>query len=129
MEFPSNLSFKHAYSLAQDEIDYLIRHEILLSQSSPFVITYSREHLNRSINKYLKQVSKHYQVELKSHSFRINVANEIIKKADIYSAKELLGHSNISTTQKYVRGTFSKEQKAALYEHMVKTNSPSEGGL
>ena len=40
---------------------------------------------------------------LSSHKFRHLYATQLLRNgADIYSVKELLGHSNLRTTQKYI---------------------------
>lgn len=79
-------------------------------QEDSLVFDYSREHLTRKINSYLKQASVILNKNLKSHSFRIGVATAVADKFSIYEAEaqSMLAHARISTTEKYVQSPLSK---------------------
>lgn len=74
----------------------------------------------RAVQKQLKLVTEHLKLEgISTHSFRKYFATQIYIKNNynIALVKELLQHSNISNTQRYI-GIGSAEVEKALEEHI-----------
>lgn len=65
-------------------------------EESPFAL--SREHLNRSLNAVLKKASEAHGKHIRTHSFRINLADRIINQKGLIAAQKVLGHKSINTT-------------------------------
>lgn len=59
------------------------------------VFLFSRTFLTERLNKYLRQVSKEFNVHLTLHSFRIAFGTFFAEKISIELAKEAVGHNNV----------------------------------
>jgi len=51
---------------------------------------------------------------IKSHSFRIGLCNEITEKFSIREAQQILCHASIETTERYMRGTMNNKTKQKI---------------
>lgn len=84
-------------------MDYIVQNEI--KQADVLIPLTSR-----AIQKHLKYITDYLQMDnISTHSFRKMFATTIYTEtSDIYLVKELLNHSSVATTERYVR--MSQEQ-------------------
>ncbi len=109
--YPYNKSY--GYYLKPLKADF----DLFLKKRADFMKpawTIARETLTRRINKILKKASIKLQRNIKSHSFRIGIATTATERHTIHKAQQIMGHSAISTTQKYARGTLNRREKAKI---------------
>jgi len=68
--------------------------------------------LTRLINDDLKHTCKVCNIpyNIKSHSFRINMISNLLKKTTVQHAAQIIGHSDIKSTMSYTRYALSKEE-------------------
>ena len=68
--------------------------------------------LIRLINDDLKNTCKICEIpyNIKSHSFRINMISNLLKKTTVQHAAQIIGHSDIKSTMSYNRYALSKEE-------------------
>lgn len=104
--YPWQSAYSKLVSSIEKEIKLLIASK--KEESSPF--TLSREHLNRSLNHILDEASKLTKKNLRTHSFRINLCDQIIDKKGLHVAQKVLGHKSIVTTQLYNRTGLTKRE-------------------
>ena len=62
-----------------------------------------RVHFTNSLNKILREVGKKLHKKLRTHSFRIGLVTSLIERYGIDSAKQIIGHNFIGTTEQYNR--------------------------
>ena len=68
--------------------------------------------LTRLINDDLKHTCKVCNIpyNIKSHSFRINMISNLLKKTTVQHAAQIIGHNDIKSTMSYSRYALSKEE-------------------
>lgn len=68
--------------------------------------------LTRLINSDLKNTCQVCNIpyNIKSHSFRINMISNLLKKTTVQHAAQIIGHSDIKSTMSYNRYALSKEE-------------------
>jgi site-specific recombinase XerD len=120
--YPWQSGYSKIISNVEADIKLLI--DSKKDEEGPF--TMSREHLNRGLNEVLKKASIVLGKHLRTHSFRINMATEIISQYSPVAAQKVLGHSNINTTMKYDRGGFSQREAAQVIRSVVVPNRNKE---
>jgi len=64
----------------------------------------------RWMNKCKKELTKGDDINIKSHSFRINYVTSILKKHPVNIAQSIIGHRSIDTTMRYDRNTLSSDK-------------------
>lgn len=71
-----------------------------------------KKSLIRLINDDLKNTCKICEIpySIKSHSFRINMISNLLKKTTVQHAAQIIGHSDIKSTMSYNRYALSKEE-------------------
>ena len=64
------------------------------------------------INDHLKHTCKINNIpyNIKSHSFRINMISNLLRKTSVQHAAQIIGHSDIKSTMSYNRYALSKEE-------------------
>ncbi len=90
-----------------------------------YLVTLSREHLTRRINMYFKNFGKKVNKNLLSHSCRIAYVTRIVNKFGIETARQMVGHANISTTQGYSRANLTPRLRAKILNETLKQNIDS----
>lgn len=60
-------------------------------------------------NEVFKDIEDTDGVPITVHNFRRFFAQQMLDNVDLYTVSRLLGHSNITTTERYVRGTEDKK--------------------
>lgn len=76
------------------------------------------------LNKVFKTYGKLCNKNLLSHSCRISFITRICKIAGVETARLMVGHTNISTTQRYNRQVLSsREQKQIINESLTMDDS------
>ena len=76
----------------------------------------SREHMTCRLNKFLKIHSLQYSKNVTSHSFRITIITNIIEHCGIETAKEVVGHASISSTQLYNRSNLNSNTQKQIFD-------------
>ena len=68
--------------------------------------------LTRLINNDLKHTCQVCDIpyNIKSHSFRINMISNLLKKTTVQHAAQIIGHSDIKSTMSYSRYALSKKE-------------------
>ncbi len=84
-----------------------------------YLATLSREHLTRRINNYFKNYGKKVNKNLLSHSCRISFVTRIVEKFGIETARQMVGHVNISTTQGYSRSMMTPRYRAHVLNKVL----------
>ena len=76
----------------------------------------SEQSVRRSINKYsrLAEQSGHYTPHMFRHSFATYLWDQC---GDVYEVKEILGHSSIKTTERYVHASFERQKRLLSAKH------------
>ncbi len=74
----------------------------------------------RRFNNYLKEYSKRVLTHFRTHSFRINVLNEVTEKGGIKVASQVANHSSINTTQLYLIKTLDVKAAHKVMETIIK---------
>ena len=69
-------------------------------------------------NKYLRIFAEPYNINVSSHSFRINFVTKSLKHTDPHNAQKLIGHSDIRSTMKYNRYNMDPEKEAEILDNM-----------
>lgn len=78
----------------------------------------SREHLDREINKLLRILSEKTGKNLKSHSFRIGLLNQLWDDTkDIRFVQYAIGHTSVQTTEGYLT-RYNDERACKVYEQL-----------
>ena len=74
--------------------------------------------LTRMINDDLKHTCKVCSIpyNIKSHSFRINMISNLLKKTTVQHAAQIIGHNDIKSTMSYSRYALSKEEIQELLD-------------
>jgi len=70
----------------------------------------NRSYLTRKVNKILARVGAIYDLNLQSHSFRIGYITSYYLAGDLALAMRMANHSHMSTTQGYIRTTYTSAQ-------------------
>jgi len=94
----------------------------LISHSSPssslFLNKYGQPLTVRSIDRLVKKYGRDEGVDLTPHTLRHSFATHLLENgADLMLIKEILGHSSLSTTQKYTHVTAKAMKKAYKMAH------------
>jgi integrase/recombinase XerD len=78
--------------------------------------------LIRLINEDLKNTCEANEIpyNIKSHSFRINMIANLLKRTTVQHAAQIIGHNDIKSTMSYQRYALSKEQIQLLLEEIEK---------
>jgi len=72
----------------------------------------SREHLTREMNSILKIVSSKTGKYLRTHSCRASFITDMTNFSNnILTAKTMVGHEKLSSTERYTRGDLSAAKK------------------
>lgn len=66
--------------------------------------------LIKLINKFLKPYREKYNLNLRSHSYRVNYITQTLKFTSVQTVQSLVGHESIKSTLAYDRGQISKEK-------------------
>ena len=76
----------------------------------------SEQSVRRIINKYsrLAEQSGHYTPHMFRHSFATYLWDQC---GDVYEVKEILGHSSIKTTERYVHASFERQKRLLSAKH------------
>jgi integrase/recombinase XerD len=76
--------------------------------------------LIRLINQDLKNTCEANQIpyNIKSHSFRINMISNLLKRTSVQHAAQIIGHNDIRSTMSYQRYALSKEEIQRLLEEI-----------
>jgi integrase/recombinase XerD len=90
-----------------------------------------KKSLIKLINLDLKHTCESAQIpyNIKSHSFRINVIANLLKKTSVQHVSKIIGHKSIQSTICYERYALSKQQIQELLEEIIQSediNSNSE---
>ena len=91
--FPWQGTYSKIISHIEKDLKYLI--DFQKEGNGPFDI--SREHLNRSLNKVLIEATQQTKKYMRTHSFRIHLADQIIQTKGIFAAQQILGHTSIGS--------------------------------
>lgn len=83
----------------------------------------SREHLTRELNALIVEHGKSVQKKLVSHSCRVSFITRICKTSGIETARAMVGHANISTTQIYNRHYLSANEQAKVLDDSLGVSS------
>lgn len=73
------------------------------------------------LNKWMQNFSQIYGKNLRTHSFRVNMASQIRTEHGLIAAKKFLNHSNLQTTELYVRNKMDKEDIEKMLDNVWKT--------
>lgn len=100
-------SGKGRYCYFNDKIESLILKLIEQNKciNNPYLFALGNSHIDKqSVSSMLYKLKKDLNIDvLSSHKIRHYYATELLKNgADIYSVKELLGHSDLEMTQRYL---------------------------
>lgn len=100
------------YERLQSEIDALMQNKDLLDPlfTTSNLKVIDRANFTKEVNLLMKIVGDRRGIHIKTHSFRIHLANVALQEQDIFAAKEMLGHSSTKTTELYLRANLKKEQ-------------------
>lgn len=84
-------------------MDFIVSNEI---KKSDFLLPIT----SRAVQKHLKCITDYLQMDnISTHSFRKMFATTIYTEtSDIYLVKELLNHSSVATTERYIRTSQAK---------------------
>lgn len=69
---------------------------------------------NRELNGILKKASIKYDKNFKTHSFRATFITDLLKKAPIHIAKDIVGHEVVSSTEIYYRSSLTKKDSLEI---------------
>lgn len=74
------------------------------------------------VNNNLKEISKQYSIPLniKSHSFRVNMITKLLKVTTVQNVANIIGHSDIRSTMIYNRYALSKNEIQELLDKIDK---------
>lgn len=99
------------YERLQSEIDALIQNKDLLDPlfTTSNLKIIDRANFTKEVNLLMKIVGDRRGIHIKTHSFRIHLANVALQEEGIFAAKEMLGHSSTKTTETYLRAKLKKE--------------------
>lgn len=96
---------QEALRIIQDDISLVFKnHDTLSGNSTP-------SSWIRFINLRLVEHTEGLYKNVRSHSFRINYATSLLRKAPLEVVAELIGHRDIKTTLKYNRYNATKQKK------------------
>jgi len=80
----------------------------------------TRTTINRIVTKVAKcaQITPTERASVTPHAFRHSVATQLVRKRDLVTAADLLGHSSLSTTRRYSKASAQDLEAAiaALYD-------------
>lgn len=112
-------------STAKDLKDYLLHRENFLRtlksevRSSALFLNKTGSRLSvRSIDRLVKAFGKRHGLDFTPHALRHSFATHLLENgADLMLIKEILGHSSLSTTQKYTHVTAESMKRTYLDAH------------
>lgn len=114
-------SGKPRYCYFGDKLENLL-HDLVLKNNpeNPYLFQHGSSHMDKqTVSSMLFKLKKDLEIDvLSSHKFRHLYATQLLKNgADIYTVKQLLGHSKLENTQRYL--DFTNEE---LKENNFKYN-------
>ena len=115
------LSKKAVQDLQNLEFDFLIifekyQYKYLFGKNKPM----TDKNLIKIVNKDLKVTSTKFNIPLniKSHSFRVNMITNLLKITSLQNTANIMGHSDIRSTMSYNRYVLSKTEIKNLLDKM-----------
>ena len=131
IEMPKIRQVKQWLQFVQDDIDIILKS----GPDDQLFYPCSREpqaFQNRQLNKILKlcvslgsetACAQLHKVQYTSHSFRIGLVTRITEAHGIDTARRVANHSDIATTQHYLRNTFNKKQLFSVLRDIIQAPS------
>ena len=101
-------SGQQALEILKDEIHTVFKNHDSLSGNA------SRGSWIRFLNRRLVMYTDGVFKNVRSHSFRINYATSLLRKAPLEVVAEMIGHRDIKTTLKYNRYVVSKDERLSI---------------
>jgi len=87
----------------------------------------SRQTFTMQINAALRAVSKDFNLNLKSHSFRISLVTDLLRQSvPLQDVSSIIGHTSISTTAKYSREYITPEKAQMALSAVVLSRKKAE---
>lgn len=120
----------------QPYIDFLM---FINNAQEPKFLFFSRENPSEAINRvsFTTQVNEHLsewstklQKHIRSHSFRATYITDLLDKGvSIEKTKDIIGHKNISTTDKYRRSHLAPEEMGLLMDAVQAKRVDKSGSI
>lgn len=110
---------KHVGILLQDYLDHRMAQEGLRPTTGPLLVGerggLTRTTINRTVTKVADRahLTPAERTLVTPHAFRHSVATALVRKRDLVTAADLLGHSSLSTTRRYSKAS-AQDLEAAV---------------
>jgi integrase/recombinase XerD len=111
-------------SLIQEYLVQRASKEMRRPMNGPLLVGQRGEVTRTTINRIVDKVARRAQLSqgererITPHAFRHTVATRVVRQRDLVTAADLLGHSSLSTTRRYVKATMAELEAAVetLYD-------------